>query len=203
MDEQVMQETTDDLAERVAAAYAKLTLRSQRFAEALAAGRTIVDAAREVGLSTKRGAPYKHASEPRVAALVLLLGEQARRAAAFTAEQAITRFRDISDRAYEAGEWGDATGALREAAKVGGLYPQDAAGGASAAPVVVQVALALPPRETPPSYLAAGATVALPPPPAAPAALPERAAGSGATGTPSSELSTPDGLDPALEELLE
>ena len=53
---------------------------------------------------------------------------------------------------------GDDSGALaclKEIGKLGGLYPQEPANGAGSGPVLVQVALALPARETPPSFLPA------------------------------------------------
>jgi hypothetical protein len=156
----------DKLDERIAAGLSRLTPRTAVFVQEYAKGATLKDAARAAGLSPRGTAPRQRlVRSPGAAELVVLLREQARRRAGLTAEVAIHRFRDLSRSAEQAGDHGAAVGAMREASKIANLYPTEG-GAAAAAPVLVQVALALPPRETPPSFLVGStSTPALAPPP--------------------------------------
>lgn len=153
MDALMKQEPLSDeeLGSQIAKLSARLSSRSQRFAEELACGATIVEAARRANLSTHRAAPYKHAATPHVAGLVRLLREQARRRAGVTAEGQIIRFQGLAQKAEDAGELSTAVAAEREVGKLANLYAPEVA--AATGPVEVHINIGLPAREVPPAYL--------------------------------------------------
>jgi hypothetical protein len=157
--EQVAGLDDDDLNFETDRRLALLPPRLAEFTRAIFGGESRKDAAERLGYQN----PPSPGTESMRLALALLR-EQAKRRAMLTAERAIARFREISDRAYDAAEWNEATGALREAAKIAALYPEPSASPASASPVMVSVALQLPQRISPPSFLVNVERPALPAP---------------------------------------
>lgn len=147
----------DDLSFETGRRLALLPPRLAEFTRAIFAGESRKEAAERLGYQT---IPNPATESMRLA--LALLREEAKRRALLTAERAIARFREISDRAYDAAEWSEATGALREAARIAALYPEPSAGPAQGSPVTVTVALQLPQRETPPSFLVSAPARALP-----------------------------------------
>jgi hypothetical protein len=118
---QPMRLSDEQLGEATASALAKLTPRSRKFAELAAGGTSFTEAAAQAGLSAERRCLQR--LRVRVAPALALLREQARRASLLTLEAAVQRFRDLSDEARAAKDYGSATRALKEAATLLGLYP--------------------------------------------------------------------------------
>lgn len=177
-----------ELAAAADAALEALTPRAQRFALAVAGGRSLSDAASEAGLS--RHPSTLSRLKARAAEALRLLREQARRASLLTLDAAVQRFRELSEEARKAGDYGAATRALREASLLLGLYPEmrlklnvehSASVGVSAEEWEALARLRHQVREAPPASAAVVEAEVLPP--ALPAA-PEESGSTSEGGTP-------------------
>lgn len=147
MDVDLMNATSKQLDERVAALLAKLSPRSALFAQEHAAGATAVDAARRAGLSAKGGAPYKQAAHPLVVEMIAILRELARRRAVVTVEGQIRRMQHLGREAEDAGDLNVALAAEDKINKLAGLYPKDQQLVVGGAPVQIVVHTGLPERQ--------------------------------------------------------
>lgn len=114
----------DELHRAEAEAATNATSRQVKFAQEMAAGASVIDAAKRASMSMKSASPWKTAKRMAVLRLVAILREQARRRAHLTVEMAVQEFRALGDEARAAGDFSAATRAKREAALLLGLYPE-------------------------------------------------------------------------------
>lgn len=81
--------------------------------------------------------------------------EQANRFADIDVTWLRSKLVSLYERTLGKGDDTAALACLKEIGKLAGLYPREAPGGVGNGPVLVQVALSIPTRETPPSFLPA------------------------------------------------
>lgn len=112
-------------------------------------GASPATAARRAGLDPTK----TEALERRTSAARRVSQEQANRLTEVDVTWLRTRLVSLYTRALGKGDETAALACLREIGKLAGLYPKEQPNGAGSGPVLVQVALSLPPRETPPSFL--------------------------------------------------
>lgn len=118
-------------------------------------------AARRAGFNPTAGTD---ALERKTSAARRAYAEQANRLAEVDVTWLRGRLVSLYERTLGKGDEGVALACLREIGKLGGLYPRETTAAPGSGPVLVQVSLQLPARETPPSFL----QPALPPPPVDP-----------------------------------
>jgi hypothetical protein len=118
---EVVRFTDEALAAAADEALEALTPRARAHALAVAGGKTAAEAARELGTSTNGRVLAR--MKARTAPVLALLREQMRRKSHLSAESAARWFEDVADEARRAKDYGAATRAKSEAAKILGLYP--------------------------------------------------------------------------------
>ena len=100
-----------------------LTPRVAMFVRRYFTGASVLEAAVAAGASPTTRAPHRFLKRAGAMRYLELLREQARRAAMFTAAQAVQEFRDIAEEARAAGDFGAAVKGVKEAATICNLYP--------------------------------------------------------------------------------